>query len=231
MEKLLGVCGDVVCKYISEVIRAAAWNAQSGASILKSLLKANEEKIKKLIVEFLECEDNKGGRGLANDSQKLKERLKEISYTIDDITEFSHFDGGMAMPANRMASPAAVLKGEVLYLPNERLLPPGRDTFMRSLMKKYVNPSDTIMKMKIYVKDPGLCFRNKCVTPDNFNLHTGKKRVNPENPGLHIRKYVNLNNPGFRIRKKYANLDQPGQRRIKRRVYGVSLKRIKCRCP
>lgn len=82
MEKLLKVCGDVVCEKISfEAICAAAQNEHSGASILDSLLKANEEKVLKLILEVFSKAD-KGEDWLAMDLQGLKKRLEEIPYTI-----------------------------------------------------------------------------------------------------------------------------------------------------
>lgn len=71
MEMLLKFCGDVVCEKISfGPMRAAARIGRSGAPILYSLLKANEEKVLKLILEVFSKADK--GEDWLVDIQGLK---------------------------------------------------------------------------------------------------------------------------------------------------------------
>lgn len=80
MEKLLKVCRGVVCKKISfEAICAAVQNKHSRAPILDSLLKANKEKVLKLILEVISKAD-RGEDWLAIDFQELKKRLGNTIY-------------------------------------------------------------------------------------------------------------------------------------------------------
>jgi hypothetical protein len=82
MEKLLNLCEDVVCENISvAVICAAAENERCGAPILALLLKANEEKVKKFILEVFRMADE--GEGWpAQVRPGLIKRLEKIRYTI-----------------------------------------------------------------------------------------------------------------------------------------------------
>ena len=83
VRKLLDVCGDVVCEKSSvEVICTAAENEKCGALILESLLKANEERIKRLIMEVkrLAAEGIDWPRRVL---PNLDKKLKEISHPIE----------------------------------------------------------------------------------------------------------------------------------------------------
>lgn len=82
IRKLLQVCKDVVCQNLSfAAICTAAENGKSTAPILSSLLKADEKKVLKLILEvYSQAEESEGWpREIV---PKLEARLNEIPYRI-----------------------------------------------------------------------------------------------------------------------------------------------------